>query len=850
MNIQEITQLFNKDREDIAQAFLESGDPFAYLKSHSEVADKAVTEIFKVNRLPERISVAAIGGYGREQLFPYSDLDLLFLLPDDVLDSELLPVRSVINDLWSLGLTVGYSVRNLDECVQQAQVDITAQTAMLESRFLYGDKERFNQYEKRMGELLDLKTFFRAKFIEQEQRHLKYHDSSYTLEPNIKESPGGLRDLNILSWVLQAAGYGRTYNEVYSSGLITKKERDLLRTVTSGLYRLRIHLHLLSHRHEDRMVFEVQESLAKVMGFLPIPGRRASELLMQRFYVNAKTISQLNSIILQAIKEDITQENNLPGKIVDQNFIVRGDVLDVRSDKTFIENPHAILEAFLFSVNHRDVPKKSSKLYRGLLHAHSLMDESFANDPVNKETFLEIIQAKRGTWHALDEMNRWGVLGRLLPSFRKVIGQLQHDLFHVYTVDEHTLLAIKYLRQFTRSEHAHEFPLCSELMMSLKKNWRLVLALLYHDIGKGRGGDHSNIGAREIAQMAKDYGLSEEDSDYLEFLVQEHLTLSKIAQKQDISDPAVVHAFAEKVKTMDKLIGLYLITVCDIRATNPKLWNGWKAQLLESLFYATAKVLRGNTISRETLVNTRREEALSQGNFSEEEKIKVKHLWDSIDFAYFMRHSVKNIIWHAKVLLPHLNQPESFVATRTLNGMQHAHEVLVLTQDRPELFARIVSYLQKQNLSILEARIHTGKDNRVVDSFIVVDDGSYPDFTYVLKIIEKELALKLDQVEPLGPPIKGRLSRQSRLFPIVPQVTLRPDAGGHQFLLSVVATDRLGLLASIARVLVQFKLNLVTARIATLGERVEDVFLVEGRGLRDPLFCADVETAVLESLEL
>lgn len=833
----------------MARAFLESGDPLSYLKNHSEAADRAVLEIFKENRLPERISVAAIGGYGREQLFPYSDLDLLFLLPDDVLDSELVPVRAVISDLWSLGLTVGYSVRNLDECVQQAQIDITAQTAMLESRFLHGDKKRFDQYERRMGELLDLKTFFRAKFIEQEQRHLKFHDSSYALEPNIKESPGGLRDLNILMWVLQAAGYGRTYNEVYKSGLITKKERDLLRTVTSGLYRLRIFLHLLSHRHEDRLVFEIQESVAKEMGILPIPGRRASEILMQRFYVNAKTIGQLNSIILQAIKEDITHENSLPGRMVDDEFIVRGDVLDIRSDKTFTNNPHAILRAFLFSVNHREVPKKSSKLYRGLLHAHPMMNESFAMDPINKATFLELVQAKRGVWHALDEMNRWGVLGRLLPSFRKIIGQLQHDLFHVYTVDEHTLLAIKYLRQFTRSEHAHEFPLCTELMLSLKKNWRLVLVLLYHDIGKGRGGDHSSIGAQEIAAMAKEYGLSDEDSTYLEFLVQEHLTMSKVAQKQDISDPAVIHDLAVKVKTMERLIGLYLITVCDIRATNPKLWNGWRAQLLENLFYATAGALEGKSISREMLVGTRREEALLEGHFTKKEQEKLKQLWDNIDVAYFMRHSVQNIVWHAKVLLPHLGQNTSFVATRTLNGLQNAHEVLVLTQDRPELFARIVSYLQKQNLSILEARIHTGKDNRVVDSFIVVDDGSNPYFVSVLKTIEEELPVKLDSVEPLGPPIKGLLSRHSRLFPIVPQVTLRPDAGGHQFLLSVVATDRLGLLASIARVLIRFKLNLVTARIATLGERVEDVFLVEGRGLSDPLFCADVETAVLESLE-
>lgn len=850
MEINEIVKKFKDQREVLAKKFLADVDADAYLSAHAKAADKAVLAILKLNQLSEDVAVVAVGGYGREQQFPYSDLDLLFLLPDGVRDKDLKTISDAIGNLWSLGLTVGYSVRSIEECLEQAEVDITAQTAMLESRLIAGNEELFKTYSETMEKNLNLKMFYRAKFIEQQQRHLKYHESSYALEPNIKEAPGGLRDLNILIWVLRAARLGNTWQEVFEKGLITRRECELLESVTKSLYRLRIHMHLLTNRHEDRLIFEIQEPLAKALGIVGTVGRRPSEVMMQHFYVNAKTIGQLNSIILQAIKERYSKEPEQTGEPICSGFVRQGDVLGLESPDVLVKNPERILEAFLIQERHPDIPMKSSRLYRALFEAHSLMNKEWAENPVNRQTFLKIIQGRRGVWHALEEMNRRGVLGKLLPSFNRIVGQMQHDLFHAYTVDQHTLLAIRYLRNFTHSENAHELPLCTELMMAMKGSWRLVLALLYHDIGKGRGGDHSKIGAEIVRQMCRDFEIADEDADYIEFLVREHLTMSMVAQKQDISDPEVIENFAKKVGTMERLVSLYLLTVCDIRATGPKIWNAWKAQLLEDLFYSTARFLKGKGIDRDLLVSRRRKDALRLTRFTPEQRDRINKFWDNFDVAYFMKHSVRNIVWHAKVLLPHLDSPKSFVASRPLRGMEHAHEILILTQDRPELFARIVSNLQQYGLSIAEARIHTGHDGRVVDSFIVVDDGSDPDFEQEFARFQEILAEKLDLAEKLPPPLRGRPSRQSKLFPISPQASLRPDAAGRQYMLSIVTTDRLGLLASIARVFVQYGINLVTARITTLGERAEDVFLIESFKLRDPVFCAEFEKAVLEALEL
>ncbi len=845
---QNIATQFLSERHQLAQDFLHDENANTYLKKHSDSADRAIKQILENTQVSPRIAVVAVGGYGREQLFPFSDLDILFLLPDDVLDKELQKIEETLGELWTLGLTVGHSVRSIDECIEQAKEDITIQTAMLESRLLWGNTPLFQKYQSAIFDNLDQQRFFRAKFIEQQQRHLKYNESPYSLEPNIKESPGGLRDLNILIWLMKATGFGGNWEEVAKNGLITKREADLLDVVTTNLYRLRILMHLHCNRHEDRLLFEIQESIAKALKIPEIEGRRSSEILMQRYYLNAKTISQFNTILLQAIKEKFLPEKEY-AKEDTQNFVINGEILDIQSDDTFVNNPHAILNAFLFQCENPKVTRKSTRLCRALLATHNLIDDKFRNDPINKEIFLRIIRSKEGVYHALSEMNRWGILGRFLPIFRHIVGQMQHDLFHAYTVDQHTILAIRYLRRFTKSENAHEMPLCTELMLTIKDNWRLVLALLFHDIGKGYGGDHSRIGEEYFLRFAKEFNLEDEDQNYIAFLVREHLTLSQVAQKQDISDPLIIEQFAQKVGNIDRLMGLYLITVCDIRATSPTIWNAWKGQLLEVLYLETAKVLKGRGMSRETLVQRRRKDALPLCQFTLEQEKLINRFWNNLDVAYFMRHSVKDIVWHAKNILPVLSQKRTITAVRALHDGQLSYEILVLTEDRPELFADIASYFQRYHCSILQAQIHTGRDGWVLDSFIVTNDGKELTSDALIKNLETELPEFIDQRKTITP-ITGRLSRRSKIFPITPSVTIRPDANGRQYLLSVIAIDRLGLLASIARTLVEFKINLITARITTLGERVEDVFLIEGALLSNTAKTQEFERKLLELIDI
>ncbi len=850
MSIASIVADFNGGRQKLKERFLADEDPGKYLADHTSLADQAVKGIIAECNLSERVCVVALGGYGRQELFPYSDLDVLFLLPEDVLDKELKQVEEILSNLWSLGLTVGYSVRSIDECIEQAAEDITAQTAMLESRLICGDGTLFEKYLEALERHLSFLNFFRAKFIEQQQRHLKYQESAYVLEPNIKESPGGLRDLNILAWILKA--YNVTVNEerLNFSPLLTENEEEAIRKATHTIFWLRIHMHLLTNRHEDRLIFEIQEELAKHLGVTPVTERRASEVLMQRYYRYAATVSNYNQVILEAIREKFSPPLSLIGKRISEGFSIRGETLEANSTDFYKGKPINFVLPFYLKIRHPEITKFSTRIYRAFAHLGEYPQDDFTGNQEIKEMFMKILKAPKGVYHALKEMAQWGVLAKLVPAFAKVQGQMQYDLFHAYTVDQHTMLAIRYLRHFSRSENAHEMPLCSELMMGLKNNWRVVVAMLFHDVGKGSGRDHSVVGAEEVEKFAATYGLSREDTEYIHFLVLEHLTLSRVAQKQDISDPDVVKAFAEKVKTVERLTGLYLLTVCDIRATSPKIWNGWKAKLLEELFYAAARYLKGQSISKSMVVAKRKEKVLQKAGFNPEQEKLVSIFWSDFDVAYFMRHSEEAIVWHAKTLLENLSKKGSIVATRKIRGLAHAHEVVVLTQDKPELFARIVSSLQKLDLSIMEARINTGRSKKVLDTFLVTDDGSHNDLEEEFKVLEVDLADRIDNEKPLDPLPRSRISRQSKLFPITPQVQVRPDVGGTHYLLNVVCADRRGLLAAISRVFVKFGINLVTARVMTLGERVEDVFLIENPKLKEERFVAEFETALLEAVEI
>ena len=489
----------------------------------------------------------------------------------------------------------------------------------------------------------------------------------------------------------------------------------------------------------------------------------------------------------------------------------------------------------------------SAPLMRALWHARVRIDPAYRRDPVNRATFLAILQQPKGVLHELRRMNQLSVLGRYLPVFRRIVGQMQHDLFHVYTVDQHILQVLRNLRRFSLAEYAHEYPLCSQLIADFDKPWLLYIAALFHDIAKGRGGDHSELGARDARRFCRDHGLSRDEAGFVEFLVRHHLTMSTVAQKQDLADENVIHRFADVVKSERALVALYLLTVADIRGTSPKVWNAWKGKLLEDLFRSTRRLLGGGTVAPSAVLEGRKQEALHILRLYGLSDDARNELWDQFDVVYFLRHSAQDIAWHTRSLFTRVNTEKPVVRAR-LARIGEGAEVLIYVKDQKDLFARVCGYFESRSLSILDARIHTTRHGYALDTFLVTDNGRSPHYRELLSQIEHELAEWIGKQHELPTPVKGRMSRQSRHFPVAPSVHLQPDERGPRYLLSVTATDRLGLLYSIARVLAQHKLVVHTAKVLTLGERAEDVFLISGAELSDAKTQLEIEGDLLEAI--
>jgi [protein-PII] uridylyltransferase len=506
-----------------------------------------------------------------------------------------------------------------------------------------------------------------------------------------------------------------------------------------------------------------------------------------------------------------------------------------------------MLEVFLLMEQRSSLRGMTARTQRALWHARFRIDQAFRRDPANRALFLAILKAPEGITHALRAMNQLSILGRYLPCFRRIVGQMQHDLFHVYTVDQHILMVARNLRRFTMSEHAHEYPFCSQLMANFAQPWILYIAALFHDIAKGRGGDHSKLGMVDARRFCRDHELSETDTELVVFLVEHHLSMSHVAQKQDLSDPDVIQDFASLVKNERHLTALYLLTVADIRGTSPKVWNAWKGKLLEDLYRMTLRVLGGEAPSADRELKNRQEEALKTLRLYGLSQQAHEALWRQLDVAYFLRHDASDIAWQTRMLYNRIDSPVPVVKAR-LAPIGEGLQVTVYVKDQPDLFVRICSYFERKNFSILDAKIHTTHNGYALDTFLVTEPAFANNYRDIINLIEHDLAESLGSHEPLPAPRKGRLSRLSRTFPLTPTVDLRPDERGQYYLLSVSANDRNGLLYSIANVLAKYRVNLHTAKIMTLGERVEDVFLVDGAVLQHARSQIQLERELLDAL--
>lgn len=817
--------------------------------------DDVLSQLWLQSDLPRGAALVAVGGYGRGELFPYSDVDVLLLLPEDMAqpheqdatDPRRAGIEAFITACWDIGLEIGSSVRTVEECVFEAQADVTIQTSMIEARYLCGAKRLFDHFRRATQEVLDPAAFLRAKSLEMQQRHVKYENTPFSLEPNCKESPGGLRDLQVVRWISLGAGLGRSWRELASKGLITRFEATQLQRNEGLLKLIRARLHTIAGRREDRLVFDLQTAVAESFGYASTHERRASEALMRRYYWAAKAVVQLNQILMLGIEEHVSGSGDAPMRPIDGRFFDRAGMLEVASDDLYQRDPHAILRTFLVYQQTVGIKGLSARTLRALYNARELMDGDFRKDPENRRTFMEIMRESQGHTHAFRLMNDTSVLGRYLWVFRRIVGQMQHDLFHVYTVDQHIMMVLRNVRRFFIVEHTHEYPFCSQLAAHWDKPWVLYVAALFHDVAKGRGGDHSDLGAVEVRRFCRDHGIDKEDARLVEFIVKEHLTMSRVAQKEDLSDPDVIDAFAATVKDPRRLTALYLLTVADIRGTSPKVWNAWKGKLLEDLFRATLRALGGAKPQLDAEIELRKQEARQMLALHSMLPGAEETLWKTLDLNYFARHDSGEIAWHARALNRKVEATKPLVSAR-LSPLGEGLQVLVYSPDRPDLFARICGYFDSAQFSILDARVHTTRAGYALDTFQVITpffDQAYRD---LIALVENQLALALQADGPLPQPSRGRLSRRVKSFPVTPRVQLRPDERAQRWVLSVSASDRSGLLYSVARVLAKHHINLQLAKISTLGERVEDTFLVDGAAMQHNRSQIEFETELLDAL--
>ena len=808
-----------------------------------------------------QIALVAVGGYGRGELHPYSDIDLLILLDNN--DQEIFrdAIERFLTLLWDIGLEVGQSVRSVQECAEEARADLTVITNLMESRTIAGP-ERLRQNMLKVtspSEMWPSKEFFLAKRNEQATRHSKYNNTEYNLEPNVKGSPGGLRDIQTILWIARRQFGSLNLSAILDQGFLTEGEYSLLVAGQEFIWRVRYGLHMLAGRAEDRLLFDHQRSLAALLGYEDSDAKLAIERFMQKYYRVVMSISELSDLVGQHFAEVILWEGDSGDAVpLNSRFLVRDGYLEVADDSVFKRRPFAILEIFVLLAQHPDIQGIRAETIRLLRDHRHLIDDEFRSDIRNTSLFIELFKCKEGIHRNLRRMNRYGILGRYLPEFGHIVGQMQHDLFHIYTVDAHTLNVIKYLRKLSKPGVAEKYPLASKLVERLPKPELIYIAGLYHDIAKGRGGDHSELGAVDAQEFCVRHKLPAWDTRLVVWLVENHLVMSTTAQRKHLSDPQVINDFAQQVGDETHLDYLYVLTVADINATNPTLWNSWRASLLRQLYTETKRALkRGleNPLGREEQIRQTQRAALDSLVRNGTDPDDAEQLWSQLGDDYFMRHSSVDVAWHTEAIIEHPSDggPLVLIKETTQREFEGGTQIFIYAPDQHDFFAVTVAAMDQLNLNIHDARIITSSSQFTLETYIVLDaDGSPigndPERT---EEIRQGLITALRNPADYLTIIQKRVPRQLKHFAFPPQVTIHNDMQRPQTIIEVVAPDRPGLLARIGQLFLDFDLSVQNAKIATLGERVEDVFFVtnaDNQPLSDPQLCTRLQQAMIKQL--
>lgn len=774
--------------------------------------------------------LVAVGGYGRGELHPQSDIDLLLLLDGPSATKTDEAIGRFLTFLWDIGLEVGHSVRTLDDCEAQARDDVTIVTTLMETRLLVGPGQLFAELPKRISpeRMWGSAEFFRAKVAEQEARHHRYHDTAYNLEPNVKGSPGGLRDIQMIMWLARRHFGATKLEDLVTHDFLTPGQLRILAAGRAFLWRIRFGLHLLTGRREDRLLFDHQVKLAQMLGYEDASFTLAVEQLMQRYYRTVMELSRLNEMLLQLFEEAILLDKNDPPVRLGPRFQSRNGYLEAVDEQVFAQEPSALLEMFLLleqNLNLRGVNARTIALVKQHLW---LIDEEFRQNPRHHRLFLDILRAPQGVTRTLKRMNTYGVLGLYIPAFGRVVGRMQYDLFHAYTVDAHTLFVVENLRRFALPRFDDEFPNCSAVMQRLEKPEIAYLAGLFHDIAKGRGGDHSELGAVDAEAFCLEHGMSRYDARLVAWLVQHHLLLSLTAQKKDLNDPRIVNEFARTVGDQTHLDYLYVLTVADVRGTNPKIWNSWKDTLFLELYQSTRRALRRgvlNPIDKDELIRGRQslaERLLHQAGL---EPQRWQDIWSSFTEEYYLRHRPEEIAWHTRVLAE--SQPSSIIVDVNELISEGLTSVMVYAPVESHSFMRSTAILDELGLTIVDARIVPLSPKQSLDTYCVLEsDGSPILEKRRLNEIHERLLNSLTNDSAQSLKVTRRAPRQVRMFSTPVQVNLSRDEPNNRTVVELIAGDRPGLLFRIAKVLDQQGVALQNAKVATVGERAEDVFFV------------------------
>ncbi|OQR35069.1 [protein-PII] uridylyltransferase [Pseudomonas sp. T] len=807
------------------------------------------------------IALVAVGGYGRGELHPHSDIDLLVLLDSEDQESFREPIEGFLTLLWDIGLEVGQSVRSVAECAEEARADLTVVTNLMECRTISGpDSLRLRMLEATSTkQMWPSGQFYLAKRKEQIHRHTKYNDTEYNLEPNVKGSPGGLRDIQTLLWVARRHFGSLNLHALVREGFLVESECAVLASSQEFLWKVRYALHMLAGRAEDRLLFDHQRRIAGMLGYEGNDAKLAVERFMQKYYRVVMAVSELNDLITQHFEEVILRAGE-NGQIQSLNsrFQLRDGYLEVTHANVFKRTPFALLEIFVLLAQHPEIKGVRADTIRLLRDSRHLIDDDFRHDIRNTSLFIELFKCQEGIHRNLRRMNRYGILGRYLPEFGLIVGQMQHDLFHIYTVDAHTLNLIKHLRKLRRPDMAEKYPLASKIMERLPKPELIYIAGLYHDIAKGRGGDHSELGAVDAEHFCQRHQLPPWDTNLVSWLVQNHLIMSTTAQRKDLSDPQVIYDFAQLMGNQTYLDYLYVLTVADINATNPTLWNSWRASLLRQLYTETKRALRRgleNPVDREEQIRQTQSAAIDilvRGGIDQDD---AEQLWSQLGDDYFLRHSAADVAWHTEAILQHPDDgtPLVLIKETAQREFEGGTQIFIYAGDQHDFFAVTVAAMDQLNLNIQDARIITSTSLFTLDTYIVLDadGGSIGNNPSRVEEIREGLVNALKDPDEYPTIIQRRVPRQLKHFAFNPQVTISTDAARQVSVLEVTAPDRPGLLARIGGLFLDFDLSVQNAKIATLGERVEDVFFVtdaHNQPLSDPELCKRIQTALVDIL--